>query len=221
LPSNLSVSAIRAALEVSAGRVPAVTERMLRYTLDGKPVPRLSSPPPGVTARPGAVMALMYPRDDGLALALTERTAHLGNHAGQISLPGGRIEPTDISPWHAAVRETYEEIGVDLSGSLPWARLERIYVAASRFYVIAFVSYAPERPAFTLDPHEVASLVEVPLAVLMEEGTFRRGERDYEGHTILEGFFQFQSYKIWGATAVLLDQLVARINLGLELSAGS
>jgi 8-oxo-dGTP pyrophosphatase MutT (NUDIX family) len=221
LSSALSASTIKLALEASAGRVPAVTERMFRHTLDGELVPRLMNPPQGVTARHGAVMALMYPRDDGIAVALTERTAHLGNHAGQISMPGGRIEPTDASPWHAAVRETHEEIGVDLSALSPWARLEQIYVAASRFYVTAFVSYASERPAFTLDPHEVASLVEVPLAALLDERTFRRGERDYEGQTILEGFFQFQTYKIWGATAVLLDQLLARINLGLELNAGS
>jgi 8-oxo-dGTP pyrophosphatase MutT (NUDIX family) len=166
-------------------------------------------------------MVLMYPHVEGMTLALTERTAHLGNHAGQISLPGGRIEPTDASPWHAAVRETDEEIGVDLSAAAPWSRLEQIYVAASRFYVTGFVSYLVERPAFTLNPNEVASLVEVPLAALMDKGTFRRGERDYEGQTILEGFFQFQSYKIWGATAVLLDQFLARIDLGLELGSGS
>jgi 8-oxo-dGTP pyrophosphatase MutT (NUDIX family) len=213
----LSASTIKLALEASAGRVPAVTERMMRHTLDGKPVPRLSSPPDGVTARYGAVMALMYPRDDGITLALTERTAHLGNHAGQISMPGGRIEPTDVSPWHAAVRETHEEIGVDLSATAPWARLEQIYVAASRFYVAAFVAYAPARPEFNLDPNEVAGLVEVPLSSLMRDTTFQRGERDYEGQTILEGFFQFERYKIWGATAVLLDQLLARINAGLEL----
>jgi 8-oxo-dGTP pyrophosphatase MutT (NUDIX family) len=165
-------------------------------------------------------MALMYPHGGGVTLALTERTAHLGNHAGQISMPGGRIEPTDASAWHAAVRETHEEIGVDLSAAAPWARLEQIYVAASRFYVTAFVTYLAERPAFTLNPFEVASLVEAPLAVLMDDATFRRGERDYEGRTILEGFFQLADYKIWGATAVLLDQLLERINTGLELSHG-
>jgi 8-oxo-dGTP pyrophosphatase MutT (NUDIX family) len=191
---------------------------MLRHTLDGQPVPRLSSPPEGVTPRHGAVMALMYPSGDEMTLALTERTAHLGNHAGQISMPGGRIEPTDVSPWHAAVRETHEEIGVDLSAAAPWARLEQIYVAASRFYVAAFVAYAPARPEFSLDPHEVASLVEVPIAALMDDQTFRRGERDYEGQTILEGFFQFRTHKIWGATAVLLDQLLSRINSGLRLN---
>src|SRR5262245_47091834 len=101
---------------------------MLRHTLHGEPVPRLSGPPEGITARNGAGMALVYPHGDGIALALTERTAHLGDHAGQISMPGGRIEPTDDSPWHAAVRETHEEIGVDLSASSPWAGLEQIYV---------------------------------------------------------------------------------------------
>lgn len=218
MSSILTAATIQAALEVSAGRVPAVTERMLRHTSTGEPVPRLSRPPQGVTARHGAVMALLYPHDDEIVVVLTERTAHLGNHAGQISMPGGRIEPDDLSPWHAAVRETHEEIGVDLSSSSPWGMLDRIYVAASRFYVTAFVAYSPERPEFSLNPEEVARLVEVPLSALMADGTFRRGERDYEGQTILEGFFQYETYKIWGATAVLLDQLVERITVGLELA---
>lgn len=215
--ANLSPSTIQAALEASAGRVSAVSDRMLRHTLTGELVPRLSSPPEGVAARNGAVMALLYPHDHNITLVLTERTAHLGNHAGQISMPGGRIEQSDASPWHAAVRETHEEIGVDLSATSPWARLERIYVAASRFYVTCFVAYCPERPAFTPDPNEVAGLLEVPLEALFDESIFQRGERDYEGQTILEGFFQFRTHKIWGATAVLLDQLLGRINAGLEI----
>jgi 8-oxo-dGTP pyrophosphatase MutT (NUDIX family) len=191
---------------------------MTRHTLTGEILPRLSAPPDGVTARDGAVMALLYPRDAEIALALTERTAHLGHHAGQICLPGGRIEPDDASPWHAAVRETCEEIGVDLSERTPWATLNRIYVAASRFYVTAFVAYAPEPPAFALNPNEVAGLVEAPLSALMHESAFRTGERDNLGETILEGYFQYESHKIWGATAVLLDQLLARITVGQELA---
>jgi 8-oxo-dGTP pyrophosphatase MutT (NUDIX family) len=218
VPDNLTAALIQAALAASAGLVPAVTERMLRHTLTGEPVARLSHPPEGVTARYGAVMALLYPLDDEIVVVLTERTAHLGNHAGQISMPGGRIEPRDPSPWHAAVRETHEEIGVDLSNSSPWGMLDQIYVAASRFYVTAFVAYSPQRPQFSVNRDEVASLVEVPLTALMASETFRRGERDYEGITILEGFFQYQTYKIWGATAVLLDQLLTRIKVGLELA---
>jgi 8-oxo-dGTP pyrophosphatase MutT (NUDIX family) len=216
--SALTAPTIREALQASAGRVPVVTERMTRRTLTGEVIPRPARPPDGVTAREGAVMGLLYPKAGEITLALTERTAHLGNHAGQISLPGGRIESSDLTPWHAAVRETHEEIGVDLSRSSPWATLDRIYVAASRFYVTTFVTYADERPTFRLDPHEVAGLLEVPLSVLMDEATFHVGERDdNDGRRVIEGFFQFETHKIWGATAVLLDQLLARINVGREI----
>jgi 8-oxo-dGTP pyrophosphatase MutT (NUDIX family) len=214
----LTAEVIHAALEASEGHVPFVTERMTRRTLDGGIIPRLAHPPAGVTARNGAVMALLYAVDGNITLALTERTAHLGNHAGQISFPGGRIEPTDSSAWHAAVRETHEEIGVDASMATPWATLERIYVAASRYYVTAFVAYAGDRPRFKLNPDEVAGLLEVPLNVLMSGDAFRVGERDdNDGRRVTEGFFQFESHKIWGATAVLLDQLLARIRIGSEL----
>jgi 8-oxo-dGTP pyrophosphatase MutT (NUDIX family) len=215
--STLTGSVIRAALEVSEDLVPAVSARMIRRTLTGEIVPRLSGPPEGVTARHGAVMALLYPRNNEITLALTERTAHLGNHAGQISMPGGRIEAGDASPWDAAVRETNEEIGVDLTGHAPWATLSQIYVAASRYYVTAFVAYSAKRPDFRLSPNEVASLLEVPLTALMRESAFRIGERDNQGETVIEGFFQFESHKIWGATAVLLDQLLSRITVGQEL----
>ncbi len=214
---RLTDSVIRAALEASDGLVPAVSPRMIRRTLTGEIVPRLSGPPEGLTARHGAVMALLYPRNNDITLALTERTAHLGNHGGQISLPGGRIEADDASPWDAAVRETNEEIGVNLTGNAPWAALRPIYVAASRYYVTAFVAYSPEYPEFRLNPNEVASLVEVPLSALMQESAFRTGERDNQGETVLEGFFQFESHKIWGATAVLLDQLLSRITVGQKL----
>jgi 8-oxo-dGTP pyrophosphatase MutT (NUDIX family) len=218
LSRGLTGEKIRAALEASAGHVPAVTERMLRRTLAGVPVPRPARPPEGVTARQGAVMALLYPLDDEIVIVLTERTAHLGNHGGQISMPGGRIEPDDLSPWHAAVRETHEEIGIDLSASSSWGALNQIYVAASRFYVTAFVAYVHRRPPFSVNPDEVASLLEVPLRALMASGSFCTGERDYEGQTIVEGFFQYKTYKIWGATAVLLDQLLTRIEVGLKLT---
>jgi 8-oxo-dGTP pyrophosphatase MutT (NUDIX family) len=216
--SALTAGAIREALQASLGRVPVVTDRMTRRTLTGEVIPRLTRPHEGIMAREGAVMALLYPKAGEITLALTERTAHLGSHAGQISMPGGRIEASDATPWHAAVRETHEEIGVDLSAKSPWGTLERIYVSASRFYVTAFVAYLDERPEFRLNADEVAGLLEVPLTVLMDETTFRVGERDdNDGRRVIEGFFQFQRHKIWGATAVLLDQLLARITVGLDL----
>ncbi|MFN0073675.1 MAG: NUDIX hydrolase, partial [Chloroflexota bacterium] len=197
--------------------VPVVTERMLRRSLTGEPQPRPAEPPNGVVARQGAVMAFLYPNGNDIVVALTVRTAHLGSHAGQISLPGGRIDPDDATAWHAAVRETWEEIGVDLSGTEAWATLDQIYVAASNFFVTGFVAFQPRRPVFRLSPHEVAILLEVPVAELMCGESFWVGERDYQGQRVLEGYFEYQGQRIWGATAVLLDQLLERIHTGLAL----
>lgn len=214
---RLTADILRQALDASLGRTPVVTDRMLRRALDGTPQPRPAAPPEGTEARRGVVMALLYPRGDELVLALTQRTSHLGSHAGQISLPGGRVDPDDPTPWHTAVRETREEIGVDLSTVPPWAALEEIYVAASNFLVTGYVAYQPRRPTFNLSAAEVAALLEVPLAALLAEDTFVIGEREYQGRVVLEGYFQYQEHRIWGATAVLLDQLLERIRVGVTL----
>lgn len=173
------------------------------------------APPPGpdelhrITLGEGArvtyaaVMVPLVNRPEGLQLLLTQRTAHLADHAGQISFPGGRVEPQDASREETAFRETEEEIGlarthVALLGRLP------DYEIPSGFRITPIVGWI--EPPFELrpDPIEVAEVFEVPLAHLLDPANQQRhfrmlGERrrDYWAIPYGERF-------IWGATAAML-----------------
>jgi 8-oxo-dGTP pyrophosphatase MutT (NUDIX family) len=214
---QLAPDTIRAALIRSEGLIGAVTERMQRRAVDGSPLER-RSPPDAGTVRIGAVLALLYPTEHGITLAFTERASHLRNHRGQISFPGGSMDQADVTLWHTAIRETREELGIDLLPSHPWATLTPIYVPPSNFMVTGFVSYIDVRPRFVANPDEVARVIEVPLVALLSDETFTCAERDYQGETVLEGHFIHEGTRIWGATAIILDQLLSRIQLGLELA---
>jgi hypothetical protein len=101
-----------------------------------------------------------------------------------------------------------------LTGAEPWAALDRIYVAASNFFVTGYVTFCPERPSFRVSPGEVAKLIEAPLQALQRTEAFAVGERDALGEIVLEGYFSYQGHRIWGATAVLLEQLLERLRVG-------
>lgn len=213
LTLDLSPEAVRRALAGSQGKVPAVSERMQRRDEAGGIVLRVSEPPEGTTAREAAVLALLYPLNGELTVALTRRTDHLGRHSGQISFPGGAVEPVDASYWDTALRETNEELGIDVRELERWAELEPIYVPPSNYIVYPFVAHADSRPMFQPDPYEVAELIEVTLASLLLPSSFVAQLRDYQGGKIWDAHFRHLDHHIWGATAIMLDQLLGRIKL--------
>jgi|SRR5882672_8759018 len=156
--------------------------------------------------RPAAVLVPLIARDDDLNVLLTRRTAHLHDHAGQISFPGGRADDGDASPRATALRETLEEIGlsedvVDIIGELPE------YITATRYRVTPVVALI-ERPfALTLDRFEVEEAFEVPLTFLMDPRNHERrlvtiGDRPRTFYAM--PFTAGQRYFIWGATAAML-----------------
>jgi 8-oxo-dGTP pyrophosphatase MutT (NUDIX family) len=143
---------------------------------------------------------------------LTQRTAHLRDHAGQVSFPGGRVEADDPSPVHTALRETEEEIGlprerVEVLGFLPE------YRTGTGFRVTPVV--ARVRPPFSLvlDPFEVAEAFEVPLSFLLDPANHKRHSLHYRG--ALRHFFAmpYGDYFIWGATAGMIRSLCDRLEL--------
>lgn len=164
---------------------------------------------PGYTRSDASVLVPLVEREEGLTLLLTQRTAHLREHAGQISFPGGRAEPGDADAVATALRETEEEVGlarrhVEVIGALP------VYRTVTNFDVTPVVALV--RPPFELklDAHEVAEAFEVPLAFLMTPANHRRHVFEYAG-----GKREFLSmpwprpdgqgeYFIWGATAAML-----------------
>jgi len=166
--------------------------------------------------RERAVASVLVPlveREGGLTVLLTQRTAHLRDHAGQISFPGGRAESTDKDAVATALREAEEEIGlarqhIDVIGSLPEYRTVTYYDVTP---VVALV-----RPPFklVLDSHEVADAFEVPLAFLMTPANHQRHMFEFAGYR--REFLSMpwpradggsEPYFIWGATAAMLRNL--------------
>ena len=163
--------------------------------------------PAGPSAKPAAVVALFYPAHGQWHLPLILRPASMSDHAGQISLPGGGEEPGEAAQT-CALRELHEELGVDPSRVEILGSLPSIYVYASNFLVRPFVALTRERPPFCPDSREVAELLEVPVRNLMDE-------RNYTTQTIVRGRLSFrapciafQGRHIWGATALILGQLL-------------
>jgi 8-oxo-dGTP pyrophosphatase MutT (NUDIX family) len=158
-------------------------------------------------ARAAAVLLLLYPHDGQWHVPLTLRPSHLAAHAGQVSLPGGAVEPGETTA-QAAIREFHEELGaagqlIDLLGVL-----SPLYVEASNYMVTPWVAAAESRPPFVPNPAEVEEVLEMPLCDLLDPAHFGSEPRQYEGHTYAAPHFLFQSHRIWGATCMILGELV-------------
>jgi 8-oxo-dGTP pyrophosphatase MutT (NUDIX family) len=166
----------------------------------------------GLPLTPAAVLFPIVLRDHGQTVLLTQRTAHLRDHAGQISFPGGRVEAEDASPLHTALRETEEEIGlsrehVEILGYLPE------YCTGTGFRVTPVVALVKPPFELALDSFEVAEAFEVPLAFLLDPANHQRHSLHYRG--ALRHFFAmpYGDYFIWGATAGMIRSLSERLGL--------
>lgn len=165
---------------------------------------------PGREPSGAAVLVPLVAREQGLNLLLTRRTDHLRDHAGQISFPGGRVEPEDDGPVATALRETEEEIGlarrhIDIVGQLP------VYSTVTAFQVTPVVALVEPGFTLTLDDFEVAEAFEVPLAFLMNPAHHRHHRFEFAGteRRFLSMPWQGaeREYFIWGATAAMLRNL--------------
>lgn len=157
---------------------------------------------------PASVLLPIVARDERLTLLLTQRTAHLNDHAGQVSLPGGRMDESDTSTIETALRETEEEVGlhrrhIEVLGMLP------DYFTSTGFQVTPVVALV--QPPFDLhaDPFEVAEIFEVPLAFLMDGMNHQRRTIELPDGTGRRSFYAmpYQRFFIWGATAGMLRNL--------------
>jgi 8-oxo-dGTP pyrophosphatase MutT (NUDIX family) len=136
-------------------------------------------------------------------ILFTRRTEHLAKHSGQISFPGGRSEPVDLSPVETALRETMEEIGiapsfVSIAGFLPR------YRTGTGFDITPVVGVVAPGFALVPDPREVAEIFEVPLAFFLDPANARDGSREMAGRARRFHVFEPDGHYIWGITAALL-----------------
>lgn len=162
-------------------------------------------PAPGKRT-PAAVLVAMAERPEGLAILLTLRTAHLTDHAGQIALPGGRIDPSDPDPVFAALREAEEEVGLPPGNVEVIGRLDT-YITGTGFEITPVVGLV--RAPFTplLDEFEVAEIFDVPLAFVIDPANHTLQSRELRGR--MRSFFvlSYNDRYIWGATAAILVNL--------------
>jgi 8-oxo-dGTP pyrophosphatase MutT (NUDIX family) len=168
--------------------------------------------PAPLSARSAAVVILLYRREGRWRVPVTQRPAALLRHGGQISLPGGTVEPGETSQ-EAALRELREELGIDTAPQV-LGQLNDCYVFASNFVVTPWLSALESEPQWRPDPGEVERVVELPLAALIDP--------DSIGHLTIERgplVFRAPCYRhagacIWGATSVILSEL-ADLVIGL------
>ena len=159
--------------------------------------------------RPAAVLVPVVDRAEPTVL-LTQRAIHLPQHPGQISFPGGKIEPTDETPLAAALREAEEEVGLDASVIDPIGYLD-LYMTTQGFRIVPLLARIAPDYRLTLNASEVDEAFEVPLQFLMEPGNHQKHSRDWEG--IKRYYFEipFEHRKIWGVTAGILRNLYEKI----------
>jgi 8-oxo-dGTP pyrophosphatase MutT (NUDIX family) len=185
-------------------------ELLLPYDRDGM-LTRRMSPEPGVTPRNAAALLLFYPCRDELWFPLTVRSSRLPMHRGEVSLPGGAIDPEDAGPTAAALRETHEEVGIDPSLIEVWGMLRSLYIPPSNFYLTPVVGFIAALPPLVPNPGEIADIFCAPLRLLLDTRTIEVEEWDLHGLRTNVPFFAISGHKVWGATAIVLSELVARI----------
>ena len=153
--------------------------------------------------RPAAVLLLVVNHPAAPTVVFTQRTAHLADHAGQISFPGGRVEEGDGSPEKTALREAHEEIGIPVERVEILGRLPE-YRTGTGYAVTPIVAWIEPPLAYKPDPHEVADVFEVPLSFLLDSGNHRYESAFYRGRLRNYWAMPYGERFIWGATAGML-----------------
>ncbi len=162
----------------------------------------------GRDCREAGVLALLYPRMGEPHLLVTVRRAHLSQHAGQISFPGGRREP-DEALLQTALRETREEVGLDPSLIEVMGALTPLYVPPSNYCVYPFVGFTRAEPDLIPHDYEVERIEHVPLRCFLDRGNLREEDWTIRGERLRVPFYHVEGLTIWGATAMMISEITA------------
>jgi 8-oxo-dGTP pyrophosphatase MutT (NUDIX family) len=158
-----------------------------------------------------AVLLPLYAKDGGCHLLFTKRTYHVKHHKGEISFPGGMFDKEDADLERTALREASEEIGLGERDARILGTLDDI-VTVTEFVVTPFVGVVPYPYPFKLSPVEIAELIEVPLAMLLDPGCFGEREILQDNRKRMVEAYQYKNHSIWGATARILKQFLDLIS---------
>ncbi|HWP60517.1 MAG TPA: CoA pyrophosphatase [Candidatus Acidoferrales bacterium] len=155
-----------------------------------------------------AVLVPLQYRADGEHLVLTRRASHLNHHQGQIAFPGGKIDPLDLDPLQAALRESHEEIGLRPKDIRVLGQLDQV-TAGYNFIVTPFVGMIPHPYPFAINPEETAEVFTVPVAGLLRQARFKTEQRPPSSNRTDPIYhFYYDGRDIWGATARIIKQFL-------------
>ncbi len=155
-----------------------------------------------------AVLMLLYPKAELLHLALIVRSDYDGAHASQIAFPGGKPEIEDVDLAATAIRETHEEIGVAVDSINIISAFTAVYIPVSGFLVQPFLAYTNQKPIFKPDPKEVKAILEVPLSYILNDlKKEKKIIKTSYSESIAVPVFEIQGHTVWGATAMMLNEL--------------
>jgi 8-oxo-dGTP pyrophosphatase MutT (NUDIX family) len=166
---------------------------------------------PFLDCRRAAVLVLFYPCAGDLCLVLTRRTERLESHRGQISFPGGSMDPGEDA-LATAKREAMEELGVTPGAVEVLGQLSPLYIPPSGFCIYPVVAWTPVTPAFTPSEEEVAEVLEVPVRRLLLPATRCEETWDLRGARVRVPFYAVGTHKVWGATAMVLCELLSLLS---------
>jgi len=158
--------------------------------------------------RPSAVLILLYPNEqEQTSVLLIERMTYNGHHSGQIAFPGGKAEPDDLDLQATALREFFEETGADVTPTVI-GKLTPVYIPVSKFMVQPFVSFVEQKPNFLASAYEVNELIEWEINHLLKPEIIKETTIEpTPGYKIKTPYFDLQGKVLWGATAMMLNEL--------------
>lgn len=167
--------------------------------------------------RLSAVIVLLYPNQNNeTCILLIERSTYEGHHSGQIALPGGKHEPADIDLQATALREFFEETG---SSEIPAVigKLSEVHIPVSKFIVQPYVAYLNKRPDFVINDFEVYKLIEWELNELLAQNKTHTTTITVSNTSIVTPYFMVDEKILWGATAMIINELKHVIKDSLNL----
>jgi 8-oxo-dGTP pyrophosphatase MutT (NUDIX family) len=169
---------------------------------------------PGKDARMAAVLILLYPHNGSIHTIFMQRPDYNGVHGGQISFPGGKKEPEDKNVIRTALREANEETGVDPAKVIVIGTLTPLFIPVSNMIVTPVIGWINKKPPFNHKPEEVLFLIEADLRRLLDPSLIKIKPFEIRGEMLDVKYFDYEANTIWGATAMILHELLIIIRRG-------
>ncbi len=186
--------------------------KKLKKTLPGEkaqnkmaPTKHLSNIPIADNIINSAVLLLLYPHNNNIYTLLIQRPIYNGQHSGQISFPGGKYEITDKNLTQTALRETYEEIGINPTEIEIIGNLSQLYTPVSNYKIYPFVGYLNKQPNFKIN-FEVEKILEINIISFSENNIHIIEKTSFDGYKFNTPVYKINNLDIWGATAMILSE---------------